>query len=191
MWSVSGSPRRNPSAHPQVVYSLSHVRLLCVSMDWGLPCSPIRGIFQARILEWVAISFSRVSSQPRDWTHVSCISRSFLFHWAIREARSPTSPHCPSLTSFTLTSLIHWNYFAFHVTWGLHFCPKTFFNIILYLKLAKKNTKNFNIALTQVSILLYLSVSGLSLSIPTDTHRDIHTLTYYLSEPFEDNLHTK
>ena len=74
---------------------------------------------------------------------------------------------------------------------GVAFLPQNFFNIILYLKLAKKNTKNFNIALTQVSILLYLSVSGLSLSIPTDTHRDIHTLTYYLSEPFEDNLHTK
>ena len=75
---------------------------------------------------------------------------------------------------------------------GVAFLPPKFFNIILYLKLAKKNTKNFNIALTQVyTVLLYLSVSGLSLSIPTGTHRDIHTLTYYLSEPFEDNLHTK
>ena len=32
-------------------------------------------IFQARTLEWVAISFSRVSSQPRDWIHISCVSR--------------------------------------------------------------------------------------------------------------------
>ena len=38
------------------------------------PGSSVHGIFQARILEWVAISFSRGSSRPRDWTHVSCVS---------------------------------------------------------------------------------------------------------------------
>ena len=42
-------------------------------MDRSLPGSSVHGIFQARILEWVAISFSRRSSQPRDWTWVSCI----------------------------------------------------------------------------------------------------------------------
>ena len=36
--------------------------------------SSVHGIFQARILEWAAICFSRGSSQPRDWTHVSCTS---------------------------------------------------------------------------------------------------------------------
>ena len=44
----------------------------------GLYCSPpgysVHGILQTRILEWVAIPFSRGSSQPRDWTHVSCIA---------------------------------------------------------------------------------------------------------------------
>ena len=44
---------------------------LCDPMDCSLPDSTIRGIFQARILEWVAISFSRRSSWPRDWTWVS------------------------------------------------------------------------------------------------------------------------
>ena len=44
---------------------------LCDPMDCSLPGSSIRGIFQARVLEWVAISFSRRSSQPRDWTWVS------------------------------------------------------------------------------------------------------------------------
>ena len=38
------------------------------------PGSSVRGIFQARILEHVAISFSKESSQPRDWTRVSCVS---------------------------------------------------------------------------------------------------------------------
>ena len=44
------------------------------------------GFFQARILEWVVISFSRRSSQPRDRTHVSCIGSGILYHWATWEA---------------------------------------------------------------------------------------------------------
>ena len=47
---------------------------LCNPMDCSLPGSSVHGIFQARILEWVAISFSRGSSQPRDQTPVSCIA---------------------------------------------------------------------------------------------------------------------
>ena len=46
---------------------------LCDPMDCSLPGFSVHGIFQARILEWVAISFSRKSSQPRDWTRVSLI----------------------------------------------------------------------------------------------------------------------
>ena len=42
------------------------------------PCYSLPGIFQARILEWVAISFSRGSSRPRNWTQVSCIASGFL-----------------------------------------------------------------------------------------------------------------
>ena len=45
---------------------------LCDPMDYSLPGSSVHGIFQARILEWVTISFSRGSSQPRDGTWVSC-----------------------------------------------------------------------------------------------------------------------
>ena len=45
---------------------------LCNPMDCNLPGSSVCGILQARILEWVAIPFSRRSSQPRNWTLVSC-----------------------------------------------------------------------------------------------------------------------
>ena len=55
-------------------------------MDCSLPGSSVHGISQARILEWVAISFSRGSSWPRNWTQVSCIGRWILYHWATREA---------------------------------------------------------------------------------------------------------
>ena len=46
---------------------------LCDPMDCSLPCSTVHGIFQARVLEWVAIAFSRGSSQPEDQTRVSRI----------------------------------------------------------------------------------------------------------------------
>ena len=45
--------------------SLSHIRLFATTMDYSLPGSSVCGIFQARILEWVAISSSKGSSQPR------------------------------------------------------------------------------------------------------------------------------
>ena len=59
------------SMHPQ---SLSHAQLFCDSMDCSPPGSSVHGIFQAKILEWIAISFSRGSSWPRDWTCVSLFS---------------------------------------------------------------------------------------------------------------------
>ena len=46
---------------------------LCNPMDCSLPGSLVHGILQARILKWVAISFSKGSSRPRDQTQVSCI----------------------------------------------------------------------------------------------------------------------
>ena len=50
-----------------------------------LPGPSVHGILQVRILEWVSILFSRGSSQPRDWTWVSCMSGRFFTIWAIRE----------------------------------------------------------------------------------------------------------
>ena len=60
---------------------------LCNPMDCSLPVSSVYGIFQARILEWVAISFSRGSSQPRDRTLVSCNAGRRFTIWATREAQ--------------------------------------------------------------------------------------------------------
>ena len=64
---------------------------LCDPVDCSPPSSSVHGILQARILKWIAISFSGRSSQPRDQTHISCIScigRRILFHWASWEAQS-------------------------------------------------------------------------------------------------------
>ena len=56
---------------------------LCNPIDCSLPGSSVHGIVQARIPEWVATSFSRESSRPRDRTCGSCICRQILYCWAI------------------------------------------------------------------------------------------------------------
>ena len=59
---------------------------LCDPVDCSLPSSSVHGILQARILEWVTISFSRGSSQHRDRTRVSRIGGRCFNLWATREA---------------------------------------------------------------------------------------------------------
>ena len=54
-------------------------------MDCSLPGSSVHGIFQARVLEWVAVSFSRGSSWHRDWTQVSHVVGRCFTIWATRE----------------------------------------------------------------------------------------------------------
>ena len=61
---------------------------LCNPMDCSLPGSSVHGIFQAIVLEWTAISFSKGSSQLRDQTQVSRIEGRRFNLWATREANS-------------------------------------------------------------------------------------------------------
>ena len=63
------------------VYATKHIQSmgsLCDPMDCSLPGSSVHGILQAIVLEWIAISFSRGSSQPRDQTRVFCIAGRFF-----------------------------------------------------------------------------------------------------------------
>ena len=62
---------------------------LCDPVDCGSPVSSVNGVSQARILEWVSISFSRESSWLRDQTWISYIGRQFLYRWTSREALLP------------------------------------------------------------------------------------------------------
>ena len=71
--------------------SLSRVRLFETPMDCSPPGSSVHGILQARILEWVAISYPWGSSWPRDRTHISCvpcIGRQVLYHWVTGEGQA-------------------------------------------------------------------------------------------------------
>ena len=74
------------------VYVLSCVWLFCNSMDYSPQGFSVYGISQARILEWVATSFSGGSSWPRNQTHISCIGRGILSFWAPREDHNELLP---------------------------------------------------------------------------------------------------
>ena len=98
---------------------------LCDPVDYSLPGSSVHGILQARILEWVAISFSRGSSQPRNQTQVSCIVGRFFIVWATRDTPSfsISTPVCPLLNLFTPYSIIAIEMLAFwpHLVWIIMF----------------------------------------------------------------------
>ena len=70
---------------------------LCNPRDYSPPGSSAHGIFQARMLECVAISYSRGSSWPREWAHISCVSsigRQALHHcpaWEVKQVNTEPS----------------------------------------------------------------------------------------------------
>ena len=74
-------------------------------MECSPPASSVHGIPQARILEWVAISFSRGSSRPRDQTCISCTDRQILDPGATREAyeKCPLKELCHLMKSQSFT----------------------------------------------------------------------------------------
>ena len=83
---------------------------LCDPVDCSLPGFSVYGILQARILKWVAISFSRGSSQARNQTLVSCIAGRFFTNWATREARPGVKSSLLSVSKVRVvsTSLNGW-----------------------------------------------------------------------------------
>ena len=80
-----------------VVWSLSPSQLFCDPMSCSPPSSCIRGISQARILSGFLFPPPGGSSWPRDQTHVSCIVRQILYHWATRDSPAKwrfANPQC-------------------------------------------------------------------------------------------------
>ena len=95
---------------------------LCNHMDCGPPGSSVHGIFQARILEWIAISFSRGSSQARDQTQVSCIASRVFTVWlgqtlAIRKNPQSIKPSVylksPNFHSDKTSGITHFSTFIY------------------------------------------------------------------------------
>ena len=90
-WPLWFSSPRNGERKVKVLVSQS-CPTFCNLMDWSLPGSAVPGILQARTLEWVAITFSKGSSWPRDGTQVSCIAGRFFTIWATSEAQEMEKP---------------------------------------------------------------------------------------------------
>ena len=130
-----------------MVARISYHCLVCKScptllQPWTVapPGSSVHGISQARILEWVAISFSRGSSWPRNRTHVSWIGKWILYQWATREdelvavllsfLQQNITPLC-GYTTFYL-SIIHW--WAFQLFPSFSYCACNVILIEILLK---------------------------------------------------------
>ena len=104
---------------------------LCNPMDCSLLGSSVHGIFPARVLEWVAISFSRGFSQPRDRTQVSCIAGRRFTIWATREVpnhmKEGKRGWVPRQQSTWMQAIwvIHLSIFSYMLHWNivdLHCC---------------------------------------------------------------------
>ena len=98
----------------------------CDSIDYRLPDSSVRGILQARILEWVTIPFSRGSFWPRDQTWVSCITGSFFTIWATRKTSWNAVLGCNLQNNRTIS--VHFQGKPFNITviqvYAQHIMPK-------------------------------------------------------------------
>ena len=97
------------------VYAQLYVTL-CNPMDVAPPVSSVYGTFQARILEQIAISYSRGSSQPSEWSHISCVScigRHVLYHctsWKTTNRILRWPLMFPTLWVRDLQSLYFWHH---------------------------------------------------------------------------------
>ena len=81
------------------------------------PGSSVHGILQARILQWVAIPFSRESSWPRDWTHVSRIASRLINIWVTRETQYWIRKYLKEFNYLFKDSLSNYSYIL--RCWGL------------------------------------------------------------------------
>ena len=77
---------------------------LCDPIDGSPQGSAAPGILQAKILEWVAISFSKASSRSRDQTCVSCTRRQILCHWAIEKEQQQQQQNRAKSPRFTFSN---------------------------------------------------------------------------------------
>ena len=126
---------------------------LCGPSGCTLPGSSVRGIFQERLLAWVASSYSRGSSWPRDWTHISCVSCSWVLYLWFRESQG-TFKDGPLLGYFNCSQAAHFsiigqpliirclalikNLLWLHTTYRIVWTPSLIVKILSYAALSDK-----------------------------------------------------
>ena len=175
-------------------------------MDSSPSGSFIHGILQARILEWVAITFSRESSRPRDPTQVSCIAGRFFTvyepprmpnhtpWWKAGALIVPLISKCTFLpphfytgdfllgNSFPLTSLILGSKIRSSLISSIRLPDSDFRNHLSPEAPIVYNTQTHVCAYTHTHtshLYIYIVLNSLSLSLShTHTHTHTHTLSY-------------
>ena len=134
----------------ELKFSIKSNKLYCaqsyLTLGNAVDCCPqvssVPGISQATILDWVAFSYSRGSSRPRDWTHVSwvsCIGRWILYHWAT---------WWRSYTSILLMSLVCFyklNFTGIHSQPSVCMCLQQFSNYNFRIELLPKRLMAFKL----------------------------------------------
>ena len=98
---------------------------LCDPMDCRLPGSSVHGIFQARILEWDAISSSRGSSRLKDWICISCIS--CLGRWILYHRTTSKAHSLPEVEFWTWVCLTLKSLFLIMAQCCLELCTRPYF----------------------------------------------------------------
>ena len=101
---------------------------LCDPIDCSLHGSFVHGILQARILEWVALPFSRGSSSPRDQTQISCIAGRLFTIWATREAWFYTWECIRVSAAFSVCPILTFPYSVYKsiLYWAHEYCFSRF-----------------------------------------------------------------
>ena len=118
-------------------------------MDCSPPGSSVHEIFQARILEWGAISFSRGSSQPRDRTRVSCTAGRLFTDWGTRETHD----------LLHLISLIDWSV-LFNVLWGSSPLPEAL--NYFWVQTAYRRTASFSLTIAPFTSLCQSALNSVA-----------------------------
>ena len=141
----------------------------CDPMDYSLLGFSVHGILQARILEWVAMPFSRGSSQPRDRTHVSFLP--VLASWSFTtsapwEAPIKTSQSC----SYEASTLCEWP-----PNWGMLCCQDQYLSIQFFISQGKM-ARMFLFAILSFLLLVF----SFLLLHPGRQIRSKHKLTYII-----------
>ena len=124
---------KNRDKYPTFLHVCIRVYVCSVAKSWLIlllpifcnpPGSSVHRISHARILEWAVIPFSRGSSWPKDWTHVSCIGRLILYHWVTWEAPCV-------LKNINCTYRVHRHaYTSLHTAWIISFSGRFNFTLL-------------------------------------------------------------
>ena len=88
---------------------------VCTPMDCSLPGSSVHGFLQARILEWVAIPYSKEYSQWRDQTQVFWIAGRFFMVWVTRDSNTTNTTYWELI----LCELVFWVFYVYYFIWSL------------------------------------------------------------------------